>query len=633
MSRVLLIGRLALRDLRRRPAEAVLLLLAITAAAATLALGLVLNGVASDPYESTREATSGPDIVASAFALAEPTGEPSAEAATDGPEMRGPQTLDSAPADIDGLEDLLEAPEVVEHSGPFPAFGASMEVAGQTVDVQAVGRDTAPASVDQPDLVAGEWVRDGGVVLEAGLADSLGVSTGDSVTVAGQSFAVVGVAVTAATEPYPGSSTCFVPCGPAEPPPSVILPSGIIRDPGLIWLTRADVESIAGGEHLSYVLNLKLEDPAEAEAFAAAYGNDIGEPNLRPWQETLENASQLARNMRQLLIPASWLLGLLAAGSVAVLVGGRMADQTRRVGLLKAVGGTPGLVAAVLLAEYVAVSLVAAVAGVFVGWLAAPLLTEPTAGLIGSTSAPPLTIGTVGVVAAVALGVAVVATLIPALRAARTSTVGALADAARPPKRVRWVVALSAKLPAPMLLALRVAGRRPRRVLLGVASIAVTVSGLVAAMGAREQLSTANFGPAELDASRTERLSQVLLIVVAMLVAMALVNMIFITWATVLDNRHASALARALGATPREVTAALSAAQVIPGVAGAILGIPVGLALLAAVSQDDGMVAPPVWQLLAVVPGAVLVIAVLTSIPARSGARHPVTESLQAELA
>ena len=33
------------------------------------------------------------------------------------------------------------------------------------------------------------------------------------------------------------------------------------------------------------------------------------------------------------------LLGLLAIASVAVLVGGRMAEESRRVGLLKAVGG------------------------------------------------------------------------------------------------------------------------------------------------------------------------------------------------------------------------------------------------------------------------------------------------------
>ena len=65
MGRVLLVGRLAARDLRRRPAEAALLVLAIMAATTTLTLGLVLRGVTNDPYESTREATAGPDVVAS----------------------------------------------------------------------------------------------------------------------------------------------------------------------------------------------------------------------------------------------------------------------------------------------------------------------------------------------------------------------------------------------------------------------------------------------------------------------------------------------------------------------------------------------------------------------------------------
>src|ERR1700730_1207117 len=54
-----------------------------------------------------------------------------------------------------------------------------------------------------------------------------------------------------------------------------------------------------------------------------------------------------------------------------------MAEHTRRVGLLKAVGGTPGLVAAVLLAENLLVALVAAAAGLLGGWLGAPLITPP----------------------------------------------------------------------------------------------------------------------------------------------------------------------------------------------------------------------------------------------------------------
>lgn len=51
-------------------------------------------------------------------------------------------------------------------------------------------------------------------------------------------------------------------------------------------------------------------------------------------------------------MPASWLLGLLAVASVAVVAGGRMAEQVKRVGLLKAAGGSPPLAAAVLLAEH-----------------------------------------------------------------------------------------------------------------------------------------------------------------------------------------------------------------------------------------------------------------------------------------
>ncbi len=113
------------------------------------------------------------------------------------------------------------------------------------------------------------------------------------------------------------------------------------------------------------------------------------------------------------------------------------------------------------------------------------MLTDPGAGLLGSAGAPSLTLSTVGSVTAVALGVAVIATFVPAVRAARTSTVHALADSARPPRRTAWLIAISARLPVPLLLGLRVAARRPRRVVLSVASIAITVSGIVAVLAAR----------------------------------------------------------------------------------------------------------------------------------------------------
>jgi ABC-type lipoprotein release transport system permease subunit len=604
MGRVVLVCRLAARDLRRRPAEVALLLVAIMAATTTLTLGLVLHGVTSKPYQSTRKATAGPDVVAGVD-----------------PPPNGGQAAD--PGD---LEALAKAPGVVGHSGPYPVAWVTLRAQGHQVGVRAEGRDRASAPIDQPKLTHGSWVGDGGVVVEAAFADALGVETDDRVSLNGRSFRVAGVAVTAATAPYPEVS-CFALCLGAS---------------GLVWLTAADARSLAPQSRLSYVMNLKLRDPAAAPSFVyersprpdappGTPASDPASPVLLAWQDIDEASANLVRNQRKALLTGSWLLGLLAVASVAVLVAGRMADQIRRVGLLKAVGGTPTLVAAVLLAEYVVVALLAAAAGLAVGRLAAPLLIDPSAGLLGRAGTPPLTMSTVGLVTAVALAVAAVATFVPAVRAARTSTVLALADSARAPRRTPWLIALSARLPVPLLLGLRVAARRPRRVALATVSIAITVSGIVAALAAHADLNADQLtGASALDSSRTDRLNQVLLLITITLVALAAVNAIFITWATALDARHSSAMARALGATPQQVSAGLSAAQVLPALAGAALGIPGGIALFAAVG--DSTTLPSAWQLLSVVPATVVVVAGLTLIPARLSARRPVAPMLQSEL-
>ncbi|HEU0286219.1 MAG TPA: ABC transporter permease, partial [Nocardioidaceae bacterium] len=431
MGRALLVFRLASRDLRRRPVEAALLLVVILAATATLTIGLTLRQVAASPYDDTRRATHGADVVASVQ-----------------------PTSGGRSADLTGLTALADASGVVAHSGPYPVTEAQLKANGHTVDVQAEGRNTATVQVDQPKLTHGGWVHAGGVVLEAALADALGVGEGESITLNGRTFRVAGVAVTAATEPYP-ETTDYSP--PFHEPSK--------GDYGLVWLTEQDARELTpSAQSLSYVMNLRLADPAAAPAFVAKHmppenappGTNLSDPPpsvplFETWQQTRSNASLLVRNEQRALVTGGWLLGILAVASIAVLVGGRMADQTRRVGLLKAVGGTPGLVAAVLLAEYVVVAIVAAGVGLAVGWLASPLLTDPTAGLIGSTGTPSLSLATVGIVTAVAVGVAVLATFVPAVRAARTSTVLALDDAARLPRRTAWLIAISARLPAPLL--------------------------------------------------------------------------------------------------------------------------------------------------------------------------------------
>ncbi|MGH9242752.1 MAG: FtsX-like permease family protein [Acidimicrobiales bacterium] len=630
MGRVLLVGRLAAHNVRRRPVEAALLVLAIMAATTTLTLGRVLDGVTDHPYERTREATAGPDVVASV-----------------GPEPVSPSRV--LPTDLAALEALADAGGVVDHSGPYPATPVELEVGGVTADAWAEGRDPAAASVDQPQLTEGRWVDDGGVVVEAAFADTLGVSAGDEVILNGRSFPVVGVAVTAAAS-Y--TDVCFgEPCsfmvGPegedpfggrrgrlTEPPRdqtvTVDTDPLFIDDAGLVWLTKTDALGLAPNEAtLSYVLNLKLADPADATAFVDAHPRATeGSPVLASWLDLRYTYNEFVRGAQLVFTAGASLLTLLAIASVAVLVGGRMADQKRRVGLLKAAGGTPGLVAVVLLAEYVGLALLSAAAGLALGWLAAPVVSGPGAGLVGSAGAPSLTMSTVGVVTAVALVIAVVASFASALRAARTSTVHALADAARRPRRTRWLIALSTRLPVPVLLGVRVIARRPRRVLLGVASILVTVSGIVAVLAAHATIAADWRGASSLDPI-ADRANQVLLVLTVMLAGLAAINAVVITWSAALENRQSLALARALGATPRQVSAGLSAAQVVPALVGATLGVPGGLALFN--TTGDELEFPTSWQLVAVVVGTALVVAGLTTIPARLGARRPAAEILQAE--
>ena len=78
------------------------------------------------------------------------------------------------------------------------------------------------------------------------------------------------------------------------------------------------------------------------------------------------------------------------------------------------------------------------------------------------------------------------------------------------------------------------------------------------------------------------------------------------------------------------MSAGLAVAQILPALAGAILGVPGGIGILFAI-DDDVPSLPPFWQFAAVVLVAVGLISILIAIPARSGGRRPVVEILQSE--
>jgi putative ABC transport system permease protein len=466
-------------------------------------------------------------------------------------------------------------------------------------------------------VLQGSWIRPGGVVVEAGFASALGLHVGDRLSLGGSSYEVVGIAVTAAFPTY--GQVCYSGC--------FLVGNLGSYDPGLVWVNDADITHLAGvgSQAVFYVLNLKLHDAAAASAFADRYNANTSPtaPAVFSWQTIRGFDAKAIAQVQQVLLFGTSLLSLLAIASVVVLAGGRMAEQTRRVGLLKAVGGTPEFVAIVLLIEHVLVGLGAAGVALLLGWLAVPLAFGPGASLLGAPSAASLSASAAALVVALAVAVAIVSTFVPAIRAARQSTVAALEDSARVPPRRAWAVRLSASMPAPLLLGTRLAVRRPRRLVLNVFSVAVTMSGLFAVLTAHA--SAGNFLKPNVAEATT--------IISVLLVLLASVNAVIIAWATALDARHSAAVARALGATPEQITTGLAVAQLLPALAGALLGILGGIGIVVAAKSGGTTAFPPAAWLVVMLILTLLVLGLLTAITSRIGASRPVAEVLQPESA
>ncbi|MFC4909334.1 ABC transporter permease [Actinomadura gamaensis] len=587
---LLLVIRLVLADVRRHPAQAAMMLLAITAATATLSLGLSLRGATDTLFRQTRAATAGPDVVAIA--------------------PGGDRTTASA------LASLARASEVSAHSGPYREYSTTVTAHGLTSAAVVQRAAAVPGPVDRPLVTSGTWVRPGGVVVERGFATALGIRVGDRVTVAGRSLPAAGIAVTTSHSIYPWAQTPGPGGGPSD-------------YGGLVWMSEADAGTLRTADlPVTSLLFLKLRNPATAPEFVESrrHYSEEHPTNFVTWQSMDRESAHILRQSQPVLVIGSWLLALLAVGGVATLAAGRATRQTRRVGLLKAVGATPGLIAAVLLGEYLALALAADALGLTIARLAAPGLANPTASLLSGAAGP--SGDTIAATTVLALAVAVLTTLGPTRRALRAETVTALADAARRPGHRPRLNALSALLPPSLLLALRLIARRPGRAVLHAWSIAVMVIGATALLVARvEPRYDYGLGSSRLGNVQAEQGHRLLLAVTAALAVLAAVNIVTITWTTALEARPVIAIARTLGATPGQITAGLSAAQLLPTVPGAVAGVPLGLFLVLVFSPPN-VVVPSLWSLLVPAVAAPLATAALTALPARLAARRSIARTL-----
>ncbi|GAA0522908.1 MULTISPECIES: ABC transporter permease [Streptomyces] len=589
MGHLLLTWRLVLRDMRRRPGEAVMFLLAVTIAGASLTLGLTTNDAVVSGYEKTRAATAGPDIIAT--------------------------TTATNPSHV--AERLADAPGVAARADPVFAFDTYIKAHGRTAHSSVEGRETAPSAVDRPLVTSGTWVRPGGAVVERGFAQALGVRVGDRVTIGGRGYPVAGTAISAATGVYPGSDAAQG-AGPSD-------------YGGRIWLTSADARAAAGEEPSVHLILLKLTDPTATERWQdTVFGRDRevdSSVNVHYWQDVLQSDLSMIRAIQPALVVGGWLLAAAAMVTLAALATTRAARDNRRAALLKAVGAGPATVTSVLLAQYLLLTLLASALGLTAGTLAAPHLVDPSAGLLNTISPPDS--GTVTAAIFLAVVVALTGALGPALRATRTSTVHSLADPAHLLTRHPRLNAMTAHLPTSLLLGIRLLARRPGRAVLASAGTATTTLMVTALLTWHTELGGRpdfkRFGPVEV---RVDLTGEVLLAVTLTLVALSTLNTVLLGWSTAVQARRALSIARTLGATPGQVVAALCVAQLLPAVPGVAVGIPTGLGLYWVFGST---VTPSTTWLLTAALVILLAVGVLTALPAWIHTRRPTGRVLTAE--
>ena len=614
-----LIVRLAWRNIRKRPGQAVLLLLVMCVSTTTVSVGLALNETGYEPWDRLHNSINGFHVRAYASYHT--------EAQQYLPELPQPDPANVARAD-GLLAGLAGEPDVATASGPWPLLYTRGRVGGVEMALWAEVRDPEPAAVSQPQITSGRWLDDGDgvVVLEDGLASLLKVKPGDEVTIAGQHLRVRGSAMTTSVGRYPTES------------------------PAIVWVNRATAAEllVAGAIPIGAVLELRLGRARDAAAFVAAHADDqaLGWAGLlRTWEGARTRGTQMAALTIALTIIAMLLAGLTVA-TAAVLVTGRMAAQNFQIGVLKAVGVTPRQALAVVLVEYLAVAVAAAAIGIVAGTLLSPLAVHEMINLYGAPAAPPITWQRAGIALAVALAVVVVGSVQPALRGVRQSTVRALRAGVRPPRRSSRAARLAAwaGLPLPAVLGVRSALRRPGRTIANAAGLALGVAMVIVGLGAYQ--GAQNFlgrpaGDEEEALARTGSailIDQVLGVVfggAALLVALAALNAMVVAIFAARDASRNHAILRAVGTTPRQTVVSFVVAQLGASLLGCAAGIPLGVLLFNAAngdgSKDLGQIALPASVYVMVAVAVPLLYLMVVIVPAARLARRPVAGVLTYE--
>ena len=447
----------ALADLRSHRLQTALILLILTAATATLALAATIQRSMNNPWERTFAESNGAHL-----------------------------SFFSDTAEVD-LTSISRLEGVSATAGPFPVvWEHSLVKDHEKYSLLLYGMPSELPAVGRPLVTEGRWLAAEGedeIVLDRSFARHLSLKVGDRVDILSRqgkvTLSVVGLAVNSGWGLYPNFNPALV----------YVLQS---------TLARLETDADKWGS----ALWVRLFDPEASQEFQerayALFPEGAIEESL-DWHDIREWTNFTIKIM-VLFLGVFSVFALFAVGFiVANAIGGVVLSQYREIGLLKAVGFTPGQVTLLFLVERLGLGLVAGVAGLLLGTVIAPLFLRPTAELL---NAPAMPVYDPALYLAVLVGVEVIVALFtiwPAWRGGRIGTVQAITVGfARVRSKSSRLARLATRLRLPPVVALGVkdAFARPLRALLTIAGLALTVLTVTFSLGMETSIQVFSRDPA-----------------------------------------------------------------------------------------------------------------------------------------
>jgi putative ABC transport system permease protein len=578
--------KLAFAGIGSRALASALTILVSSAAAATIVLALEVGATGREPWQRTFDAANGAHVLASVASQAD-------------------------------ARAIAALPGVAERDDPVPSALATVTSVDSADRLRLAGLGRA-TRVNAPLPTEGSGPRADGIVLERSFAEALGLRVGTPLR----------LAATGAPVELPILGTAVVPSQPRYPR----------SNPGLGWVTRSTLERIEPDRsHWRWTQAIRLTNPAAAPAFAARAATSLppGTASFNTWEDQRTEALRDAQPIALIVTTYTIVLLAVAFTVVAILVGARISQQHREIGLLKAVGLTPRQVTTVFALESAALGLIAVVVGSAIGALLAPRLAAPSAEtLLGSPTAAASPWHLL-VAACPVLLVLVASARSSTRRSTRYSVLHALqAGSPAPASRSRLARAIGrTSLPVPLVLGLKDLLARRHRAIRLAGAITVTGAAIVFALSMQ---ATLNARPAGEVSDVPDELPVLVYTLDAVLLVITATTLIAVALLSVRERIRDFGVLKTIGLTPRQIAASLVSAHAALALLAALLAIPAGIGLYVTVygiaggSSEDRVIAP--WWWLALVPiGTMLVVVAATSLPARLATRIPTADALRYE--